>query len=150
MKELLIECCKALESVNGLVVKSEGVDCQFDDLLEKLSVEILKEPTTIEEYFQEWDTLISTIHKNEAELIELKQFRDEEEQRIITTVDFKELYGANNDKVRKNHVKKELSYTYDRINSLELSLNDNKRKISYIKAIVKWKTELISAEVGRD
>ena len=109
----------------------------------------LLEKGTIEDCFNKWESLISNIHRNEAELIQLKQFRDEEEQRILTTVDFKELYGANNDKVRKNHVKKELSSTYDKINSLELTLNDDKRKISYIKAVVRWKTEIIGAKLEK-
>ena len=93
--------------------------------------------------FKEWDNMIKKLSDDEAELMALKQYRDTEEQKILTTTDFKELYGANNEKVRKNHLKKELSSTYDKINSLELEISDLKRKISFTKQLIKVKTELI-------
>lgn len=132
-KELLIKCRKELEALNGLVVKSEDINCNFDDLINELSVEILKNEKTIDDYFDEWNNSLIELSAKEIELINLKELYSEREQEIIQTTDFKELYGANNADVRKNHVKKTLQSMTDAKNDLTISIDYLKRRIDFIK-----------------
>lgn len=142
-KELLQKCYDELASLNGLVVKSENVDCKFDDLLNELSEEIVRESKTIDDYFKEWEKYIRELSEKEIDLINLKETYAEQEQEILSNTDFKELYGANNDKVRKNHIKKELKSLEDAKNDLIISTEYLKRRIDFIKSIMAMQRTLI-------
>ena len=72
-------------------------------------------------------------------MIQVKQNYDLREQDILTNFDFKEAYGANNEKVRRNHIKKELSDIVEQRNSLEISINYLKRKIDFLRELVRVK-----------
>lgn len=142
-KELLQKCYDELASLNGLIVKSENVDCKFDDLLNELSEEIVRESKTIDDYFKEWEKYIRELSEKEIDLINLKETYAEQEQEILSNTDFKELYGANNDKVRKNHIKKELKSLEDAKNDLIISTEYLKRRIDFIKSIMAMQRTLI-------
>lgn len=142
-KELLQKCYDELASLNGLVVKSENVDCKFDDLLNELSEEIVRGSKTIDDYFKEWEKYIRELSEKEIDLINLKETYAEQEQEILSNTDFKELYGANNDKVRKNHIKKELKSLEDAKNDLIVSIDYLKRRIDFIKSIMAMQRTLI-------
>lgn len=141
-KELLKRCVKELESLNGLVVKSEKVECDFDDLIEDVQKALIA-PPTIEDYFNEWEELVNELSEKEINLLNLEEQYAEQEQKILTNTDFKEIYGANNDKIRKNHIKKELKPLDDAKNDLEISTKYIKRRMDYIKNLMKMQGTLI-------
>jgi len=93
--------------------------------------------------YTEWDKLIHELSQKEIELINLKEQYNEKEQEIITTTNFKEIYGANNEKIRKTHTQKTLKPLTDKKHELEISINYIKRKIRFIDSIIKMKIELI-------
>ena len=66
---------------------------------------------------------------------------------IIEHTDFKALYGANNQKVRDNHVRNELSDWYEIIRDLEFSLNYINHRISFLKELIRTKRMIM--EVNR-
>ena len=149
MKELLKECVGALESVNGLVVKSEGVDCKFDDLISKLQEEITAKPKSIEDYFNEWETLITELTNKEYELATIKEEYDNEEFEIVylSDIDFKSLYGSTSEKVRKQHASKELQSLGDAKRDLEIDIARMKRRLAYLKGLMTMQGNLIQAGV---
>lgn len=142
-KELLKECYDELANLNGLVVKSENIDCDFDDLLDRLSKEIIKPNKTIADYYHEWEAAITEIDTKTKDLLNLKETYNQMEQDIIENTDFKELYGANNQKVRDNHVKNELKDMVEQKQTLELRIDYLKRRIDFIKSIVHAKLHTV-------
>ena len=145
-KELIEETISALQSVNGLVVKSEDINCDFDELIYKLTTELVK-PTSIEDYFNEWERAITELNEKGIELINLKESFNQLEQEIVNNTDFKELYGANNQKVRDNHVRNELKDLVDKKHDLELRIEHLKRRITYIKSLMEMQGILLEAGV---
>lgn len=98
-----------------------------------------KKPTTIADYYTEWEKAITEIDTKTKDLLNLKETYNQMEQDIIENTDFKELYGANNQKVRDNHVKNELKDMVEQKQTLELRIDYLKRRIDFIKSIVKAK-----------
>ena len=147
MKMLLQKCRDELSKLNGLVVKSEGVDCQFDDLLSDISKELMKKPETIEEYYAEWETKLYKLAELEEEQMKLKKFFKEQEFEILTTYNFKETYGKDNDKIRDGHIRKELHEVKDKEKQNELEINKLKREIDFIKSLMNMQRELLQCGV---
>ena len=102
--------------------------------------------STIEEDLNEWDSLVNELSAKEIALYQWKEIYNVKADEIIASVDFKALYGANNQKVRDNHVKQELSDWYDNIKSLEFSIEWIGRRISYLRHLVEWKTRLMEVK----
>ena len=150
-RELLKQCYDELSKLNGLVVKSEGVDCKFDDLLNELSKEILKKPVTIEEWFSEWGNLVIELSEKETELSSLKDEYNQKEFDIVflnsDNVDFKEMYGSTSEKVRKQHAQMKLQSMADSKTDLELSIDYLKRRIEFIKGLMSMQRVLIGSGV---
>lgn len=144
-KELLQKCYTELHKLNGLVVKSENVDCRFDDLLNEISVELMREELTIDDYFREWEKSIDDLKTIHIELINLKETYAQLEQDIVENTNFKELYGANNQKVRDNHVKNELKDLVDKKHELELKSEYLSRRIDFIKNLMAMQRTLIES-----
>ena len=144
-KELLKKCYTELHKLNGLVVKSENVDCRFDDLLNEISVELMRENLTIDDYFREWEKSIDDLKTTHIELINLKETYAQLEQDIVENTDFKELYGANNQKVRDNHVKNELKDLVDKKHELELKHEYLSKRIDFIKNLMAMQRTLIKS-----
>lgn len=94
-------------------------------------------------YLEEWEKLLNDLKTDEKKLIELKEYYQKRENEIIQNVDFKTLYGANNEKIRKAHVKKTLKNTLEGKQNLELKIDDSKRRISLLKAKVYAEIELM-------
>lgn len=87
------------------------------------------------------DLLRITIENCRNTHIEYIQTRDEFERKeleILCNTDFKEIYGANNEKIRKAHVKKELKELYDKKNQLKIDLEYERNLIDLGKEMVKW------------
>lgn len=90
-----------------------------------------------EKDLKEWENVLETLKYDIAKYEALKEAYEEQSQDIINTTDFKELYGANNQKVRDNHVKKILSDEASELKLLELSISQNKRRINFLKEKVR-------------
>lgn len=91
----------------------------------------------------EWSKLITDLGDKEVKYYNLKEKYNELSEKIITSTDFKELYGKNNETVRKNHVKNELSDMVKEIKSLEFDIDYCKRRISFLKQLIHTKTVLL-------
>ena len=90
-----------------------------------------------------WNKLIKRLSDKEYKLLTLKKYKDDKESYIINNTDFKKLYKANNDKIRKAHITKKLGNTLTLIEDLELSIADDKRQISFLKTCLEVKKELM-------
>lgn len=102
---------------------------------------------TIQDYFQEWEVAIEELKVKETERINLKETYSQLEQEIIDNTDFKELYGANNQKVRDNHVRNELKDLIDKKHDLELRINYLIRRIDFIKSLMRMQGILLESGV---
>lgn len=102
---------------------------------------------TIPEILTEWETLTNELSQKEIALLQWKQIYEIKSNEIIEHTDFKELYGANNQKVRENHIRNELSDWYDIIRDLEFSINYITRRINFLRELVKCKRVLLEAKV---
>ena len=99
-----------------------------------------------ESYLREWESLINELSEKELALIEWKEIYEIKANEIIEHTDFKELYGANNQKVRDNHVRNELSDWYDIIKELEFSIAYIERRISFLRELVKCKRVMMEVK----
>lgn len=98
------------------------------------------------DYLRQWDELIEELSEKEIALFQWKQVYEIKANEIIEHTDFKELYGANNQKVRDNHVRNELSDWYDTIKELEFSIAYIERRISFLRELVKCKRTLLEVK----
>ena len=57
---------------------------------------------------EEWSKLITELTDKEIKYYDLKEKYNGLSENIIASTDFKELYGKNNETVRKNHIKKDM------------------------------------------
>lgn len=95
----------------------------------------------------EWSELIIELSSKEIKYYHLKEKYNELSEEIIASTDFKELYGKNNESVRKNHVKNELSDMAKKIKSLEFSIDYCKRRISFLNQLIHTKTVLLQIKM---
>ena len=95
------------------------------------------------ELLEHWENLIEELSNKEIALYKWKEIYEIKANEIIEHTDFKELYGANNQKVRDNHVRNELSDWYDNIKDLEFSINYLSRRIGYLKELIRTKRSLM-------
>ena len=98
------------------------------------------------DYLRQWDELIEELSQKAIALFQWKAVYEIKANEIIEHTDFKELYGANNQKVRDNHVRNELSDWYDTIKELEFSIDYISRRISFLRELVKCKRTLIEVQ----
>ena len=101
---------------------------------------------SITEDLYEWSCLVTELSSKEKALLEWKELYQSHSEMIIAETDFKALYGKNNDKVRKEHVKKELSTWYDTITDLELSISWINRRISFLRELIRVKRVLMEVK----
>jgi len=92
---------------------------------------------------EEWSMLITELCDKEIDLFKCKNEYQVLSDKIIQDTDFKALYGANNQKVRDNHVKGELKDLYDRIKGLEFSIDYLTRRIMFLKELIRTKRTLM-------
>ena len=79
------------------------------------------------------------IIKKEIQLYNLKEAYLIAEADIVNNTNFKELYGANNQKVRDNHVKNELSDMVSDMKALEFGINWIRSYIPLLKEVIRSK-----------
>ena len=87
----------------------------------------------------EWHFLVHELSDKEAELYKLKEAYLHREQEIVATTDFKEIYGANNQKVRDRHVKETLSEMVEAKTNLQFSIDFIRNYIPLIKEVIRTK-----------
>ena len=88
---------------------------------------------------KEWHFLVHELSDKEVELYNLKEAYLIAESKIVNEVDFKALYGANNQKVRDNHVKSELSDMVGQMKALEFGINWIRSYIPLLKEVIRVK-----------
>lgn len=91
-----------------------------------------------EKYLNEWNLAIEELSKKEIEYDKLKKKHFEKSEEIISTTDFKELYGKNNADIRKAHVQNILSELTQDILDLKYSISYLKRKLDWYKAMCEF------------
>ena len=101
---------------------------------------------SIEDDLNEWKELIYELSCKEIALFDCKAVYNEKSEKILAETDFKSLYGANNQKVRDNHIRNELSDEYAKIKDLEFSIDFIARRIAYLKRVVDYKIKLMEAK----
>lgn len=102
-----------------------------------------KSESKVESCLKDWEKLIKELDTDEKKLSQLKEEYAEQEREIIRKTDFNKLYNANNDKIRKRHIKKELKELSTEKENLEFKINDSKRRISLLKAKTYVEIELM-------
>lgn len=155
-----------IKNNNTILLKGEVKDfeCFMDELYEDLpknysfenelkgenynlcEIIISKKNTLIykvESCLVDWEKLINELNHDEKTLSKLKEDYETQSREIIQKTDFNKLYNANNDKVRKAHVKKELKELSDKKENLEFKISDSKRRISLLKAKTYAEIELM-------
>jgi hypothetical protein len=87
----------------------------------------------------EWHFLVHELSDKEVELYRLKEAYLIAEADIVNNTNFKELYGANNQKVRDNHVKSELADMVSTMKALEFGINWIRSYIPLLKEVIRVK-----------
>ena len=112
------------------------------DLAELEDKQLKSIDLTIQDLIVEWEELIEELSEKEIGLLHLKNKIFEKEQIVINETDFKAVYGKNNADVRKNHLLSLMKTDYETRDNLELSIDYLKRRISFLRELVKWKRGL--------
>ena len=99
----------------------------------------------MEAILNEWENLIEELSQKEIALYEWKQVYNVKAEEITAHTDFKAIYGANNQKVRDNHIRNELSDWYENIKDLEFSIDYITRRISYLRELIRCKRVIMEA-----
>ena len=87
----------------------------------------------------EWEDLLEELSEKEIEYYYCKERYQSKADVIIAETDFKALYGANNQKVRDNHVKNELSKDHLHLKNLEFSIDWLNRRVSFLRELIRTK-----------
>ena len=98
------------------------------------------------DYLREWEELVNELSEKEVALFKWKEVYEIRAMEIENNTDFKELYGKNNEKVRREHIKNELADWHYIIKDLEFSIAWITRRISFLRELVKCKRTLIEAK----
>ncbi|WP_296875487.1 hypothetical protein [uncultured Methanobrevibacter sp.] len=93
----------------------------------------------------EWSSLVTEVSVKEVDLFNKKEAYNALSEEIIASTDFKALYGKNNESIRKQHCREELSEEYNEIKKLEFGIDYCKRRISFLKSLIRVKT--VSMEI---
>lgn len=131
---------------------------QAEELCEKLNEPFKpKETKSIEDYFNEWNNCIEELTEKEREKINLKESFSKLEEKILADAKkikdetgediIKAKYGGNNDKTRKKYVEDELKEEKDKKNDLTLRIDYLKRRIDFLKELMRIEGILIDAGV---
>ena len=111
--------------------------------LDTMDLVALEDRNGLLENLSEWSRLVTELSEKEVALYKWKECYQVKSDEIMASVDFKKEYGANNQKIRDSHVKKELQTWHDTIKDLEFSINYLGRRIVYLKELIKTKRVLL-------
>ena len=102
--------------------------------------------TTVGHDLWEWSKLITELSEKELKYVSCKEKYEVDSKILEETTDFKALYGKNNESIRKHHIKQELYDDYETIKLLELGIADLKRRISYLKSLIRVKAVIMEVK----
>lgn len=94
-------------------------------------------------YFKKWQELCNNLKENEEKLCNIKDKYKEQENEILLNTDFKSIYGQNNEKIRNQHIKKELENLYKEKQKLTLQIETDKRALDWNICMVQAKIKLL-------
>ena len=117
--------------------KKENKENEIADFVNPLT------KTNVAKDLYEWSRLITELCDRERDLYKVKEEYNVLSEKIIAETDFKALYGKNNESIRKQHVKSELSDMYEIIKAHEFSIDYCKRRISYLKSLIRVKSVIM-------
>ena len=86
-----------------------------------------------------YEDLVDELSDKEVCLFRKKEVYNALSSSIIESTDFKALYGKNNEKIRKQHVKEELSDEYKELKDLEFSIDWINRYIVFLRELIRTK-----------
>ena len=113
------------------------IDVDGNETVKDMPVIIVNVP--VDFLLREWEDLVMELSDKEVELYNLKEAYLIAESKIVNEVDFKALYGANNQKVRDNHVRNELSDMVSDMKGLEFGINWIRSYIPLLKEVIRVK-----------
>ena len=118
------------------------------DLLNEKEDLINEKPLDLHKDFSEYDECINSIDTDSRRLLEIEEEYKSESDRILkeareTGVDFKALYGGNNASTRKQYVDEQLYDLIEEKNELKFKVDDNLRRIGFLKRMIDMKIKLI-------
>ena len=118
------------------------------DLLNEKEDLIDEKPLDLHKDFSEYDECINSIDTDSRRLLKIKEVYQSESDRILeeareTGVDFKALYGGNNASTRKQYVDEQLYDLIQEKNELKFKVDDNLRRIGFLKRMIDMKIKLI-------
>ena len=122
------------------------MDRNGDESLEWVPVDVTAVPVIW--LMREWDDLVFELSEKEEKLYMLKAKIQGKEELILKETDFKQLYGANNQKVRDNHVRGLLESDFQVKHDLEMSIDFIGRRISFLRELVRCKRVLLEVKEG--
>ncbi|WP_407415753.1 hypothetical protein [Methanobrevibacter sp.] len=128
------------------VLISELIPLDFKELIGKIDIELEIDDSIhsdVKDNLSEWSRLITKLSKDEKDYFNKKEAYNALSEEIIKETDFKALYGKNNESIRKQHVKEELADEYGELKELEFSIDNLKRRISFLKSLIHTKTVLL-------
>ena len=96
-----------------------------------------------------WKRLITELNIDEMNYRKLKNEYDEKEFDLLVNFDFKKEYGKDNDKIRKQHVRKELVDDFEKLKKLEIEIDHKKRMVSFYKQLVDTKTSIFQKDAEK-
>ena len=109
------------------------------DLVELEDRKVRSVSLPVEDLLCEWEDLVEDLTEKEIEYYYCKERYQGKADVIIQETDFKTLYGANNQKVRDNHVKKELAKDHLHLKNLEFSIDWLNRRIVFLRELIRTK-----------
>jgi hypothetical protein len=117
--------------------ESPKIDNDGNECFEYTFITITQVP--VNDLLAAWEDLVMELSEKEIKLYNLKEAYLIAEQKIINEVDFKALYGANNQKVRDNHVKSELADMVSDMKALEFGIGWIRQYIPLLKEVIRSK-----------
>ena len=120
------------------------------DKLNEMQKEINEKPLNLQEDFAEWDYLIQEIPQLENQLRDLKEDLFKKQLEEDKNTDYKSLYGKNNEKIREVHYKETFFEIYEKIYSISQDTETKKRRISFIREMIRMKIELLKTTAGAE
>ena len=93
-----------------------------------------------------YEELVFELSSKEIKYFSKKESYNRLSSEIINGTDFKALYGKNNEKVRKEHVKGELSDLYSELKGLEFSIEWIKYYLPFLKEVIRTKRVLMEVK----
>ena len=113
------------------------MDKNGDEKLEWVPVDVTAVP--VGWLLREYEDLVFELSEKEVELVNLKEVYLIAEAKIVNETNFKELYGANNQKVRDQHVKTELSDMVQQKQGLTFSIDFIRNYIPLLRECIRSK-----------